>query len=158
MKKTCYLACIKRCKNFAKKITSLHDDKTWEYVVMIWNYISKNWLDALLLFVDDKGGEVMMTIMHGLIYWKFNYVWFYVSCTHNYFLNKFSLTWIQEFYQYSILIGGVCLNSGSLFKLRHQLVIIIKKGEIIESRILMMKPIDSVYDLICILSDVGSFD
>ena len=28
----------------------------------------------------------------------------------------------------------------------------------IKSQILMMKPIDSVYDLICILSDVGSFD
>ena len=38
------------------------------------------------------------------------------------------------------------------------MVVIIKKGEIVESQILMMKPIDSVYDLIYILSDTGSFD
>ena len=38
------------------------------------------------------------------------------------------------------------------------MVVIIKKGEIVESRILMMKPIDSIYDLICVLSDAGCFD
>ena len=38
------------------------------------------------------------------------------------------------------------------------MVVIIKKREIFESRILMMKLIESVYDLICVLSDVGSFD
>ena len=39
------------------------------------------------------------------------------------------------------------------------MVVIIKKGEIVESRILMMKPIDNcVYVLICILSDAGCFD
>ena len=51
---------------------------------------------------------------------------------------------IQVFYQWHI-------DRGSLVKLRgvkvnsvsHQLVVIIKKGEIVESRILMIKPIDN---------------
>ena len=38
------------------------------------------------------------------------------------------------------------------------MVVIIKKEEIVESYILMMKPIDTVYDLICIVSNVGTFD
>ena len=38
------------------------------------------------------------------------------------------------------------------------MVVIIKKGEIVESHILMIKPIDSVYILICVLSDVECFD
>ena len=53
----------------------------------------------------------------------------------------------SRLYQYDILIGRVW------FKLYHQLVVIIKKWEIVESWILMMKQIDSVYDLIYILSD-----
>ena len=38
------------------------------------------------------------------------------------------------------------------------MVVIIKKEKIVESWILMMKSIDSVYDLICVLSNAGSFD
>ncbi|CAL9132407.1 unnamed protein product, partial [Musa textilis] len=55
------------------------------------------------------------------------------------------------------------MDRGSLVKLRgvmvnsvsHQLVVIIKKGEIVESRILMMKLIDYVLWSNYVLSDVG---
>ena len=53
-----------------------------------------------------------------------------------------------------LFIGGVCLNFKSLFKLRHQFVVIIKNEEIIKSHILMMKPIDKCLSNIC-LSDAG---
>ena len=55
MQKTCYLAYIKRCKNFAKKLASLHNDKCTDLKLYL-----KNLLDALLLFIDDKGGEDVM--------------------------------------------------------------------------------------------------
>ena len=51
---------------------------------------------------------------------------------------------IQVFYQWHIDRGSlVKLREVKVHSVSHQLVVIIKKGEIVESRILMMKPIDN---------------
>ena len=90
-------------------IANLHDDKTWYYVfhAMSWTNITNTWLWYFSFLLMTKGEKY--DVMH-----KFMHKFMMTCCKYSWWI----LQWLEfrlnsRFYQYGILIGGVCLNSKS---------------------------------------------
>ena len=99
-------------------IANLHNDKTWYYVfhAMSWTNITNTWLWYFSFLLMTKGekyvDESMLMTWH--VMHKFMHMFMLTCCKYSWWILQwleFSLNSI--FYQYGILIEGVCLNSRS---------------------------------------------